>query len=712
MLITPPLASQSETQRNRAAPLAIGGAVALLAVFCYLTALPNEFAFDDWDVIYNNELVRQPNLVKIFSSSYWWGGARQVSAEYRPLTIYSFALNYAASGLNPMGYHLINLLLHALTSLALLMVLGTLFGMGPLALWGALLFAVHPVHTEAVANIVGRSELLSALFFFGGLWAALGARQEAQRANRWGLAVVTGIAYLLGLLSKETAVTLPAVVLLSEVYLWRQSKSSGSESSSRRLSLCYPCYALFAVALVAYLGLRWHALGGFRPPSMRITDIDNVLVVPKTAGQWGIYYATAIKVTGLYFVRLFLPVKLSGDYSYPQILPVESVADIGVLMTLLFVGALVAVAVIAARRRNFIPAFALLFFFITFAPVSNFFIVIGTIMGERLVYLPSVGVCLLVAWAGVSLIQKNPAWLRRIGITGAVLVVLLGIRTMVRNLDWHDELTFWEATARTSPRSCKVFNALGQWYLSHGETAKAEEYLLKAVELRPNLGFSHAGLAQIEAKRGDYKAAEDRLRYVLGMEPRYLNGHFLLAGVLADQKHFDEAIAEYQQVISIQDDLPEPYYYLGRVYLDRGEWQKAEQAFGQAIRWDPQYASAYVKRGKALAQLARYDEARRSLQEALQTDPEKNAQAHAEAHLVWGNLEADEGNPQTALTHFNAAITIAPQWAEGWLGLAKLQYVLGSDRRKAIPYFLKVLELDPNHPEKDKILKTLRELGS
>ena len=384
------------------------------------------------------------NLSLILSGGYWYN--RPDTGLYRPLTTLSFLLNYAAFGPQPASYHWVNLAMHEINVL-LVYALGMLVfarrwpAFALAAIWG-----LHPLHTEAVTNVVGRADLLAG---FGVLAGFLCYIRYSRATGRRRLAWLAGLAaaQTIGIFSKESAAVLPGIMLLygsmtEQAGWWRQ----------RALP-----YAAVVLPLAAYLWLR---------SSLRIHLLPSYIDNPIVAAGFLAGRMTAFEVLGK-FVWLFLwPARLSADYSYLAI-PVLAWQTIGWgdVLALLTAAILAAVTWFAVARKRSAKAlyFFALFFWIAYLPTSNLPIVIGSIMAERFLYLPSIGlaglaVAAAVRWRGQSRLHlPERVWW---GVPAAVCIAL-GARTYARNLDWRDERSLWTSAVAVSPGSARAHDILG-----------------------------------------------------------------------------------------------------------------------------------------------------------------------------------------------------------------------------------------------------------
>jgi len=427
-------------------------ALALIALT--LLAFSNSFsaglALDNQLLITGDPRIQEAsdhNISQILQHTFWWPNGE--AGIYRPLTTLSFLFNYAilGNGTAPAGYHWINFLLHAVNVLLVFGLSLRLFDRMldrafPLALSTAALWAVHPVLTESVTNIVGRADLLAGMAVLGGFWMYLKSTDSAGlRRFAWlaGLAAATAA----GVFSKESAVVLPGVIMLYELAF------HFSEARARIRSTMQGCVA--AILPIAAMLLQ-RALVLAASPKAEFPFVDNPIV---GASFW-VGRLTAIKVLARYLWLAIWPVKLSADYSYSEIpLAHGSLAD-WTAWTAVAIGICVA-ALLWKRSR---PAFFFACFgFLNLLPASNLLFPIGTIMAERLLYLSLAGwlVCVVLA---IDATARRFGQARLAPVIIGLIAALFAIRTWVRNLDWKDDLTMATASVQTSPGSFKVHRLL------------------------------------------------------------------------------------------------------------------------------------------------------------------------------------------------------------------------------------------------------------
>ena len=470
----------------------VGALLAVFAAAVFANSVANDFVLDDRTILLDNpKLGSLASIPALFAMDYWQPYAK--GGLYRPLVTTSYALNRRAGGEDPRGYHAVNVGLHALATLLVWMLFRRL-PVAPAVAWGgALLFAAHAVHAEAVANVVGRAELLCAVFFLAALVAHADAAAAPERRRR--LRIGSVALYALALLSKENAVTLPAVLLLHDL-VYAPLRERRFAPRLRRLldGRGALVYAPYLVATAAYLAARHFALAGGGPTDS-IDPIDNPLV----SQGLPLRMLNALALGWRYVGRLVWPLHLSYDYSYDQIELLRSFAEpraIAVLAASL--GALALWALCWRRWRDLF--YAIGFAAIAFSVTSNLIVSIGTLFAERLLYLPSVGFCLAVALA----LERACRWLpgpraAHAAFAGlvAAAVGLHAARAVVRSADWRSEYQLFLHDLDASPRSAKVQGNAGAVLLERGRFEEAAAHLRLATEIAPGRASGYARLGEL-----------------------------------------------------------------------------------------------------------------------------------------------------------------------------------------------------------------------
>jgi tetratricopeptide (TPR) repeat protein len=512
------------------AGITLPAAAALLALVCilaYWNSFRAELLLDNQTIILKDTRLRMMEwraVWDIFRFPYWWPSFE--TDLFRPITTLSYWFNFSVlgNGESPFGYHAVNLLLHWSNALLVFSLVRTVTGRPWVSLFTAAVFVSHPLTVESVTNVVGRADLLAGMSVVGGLCLY---RRFLMAAGRRRLAWLAALAatYLAGVFCKESAVVLPGLMLLHDVAFPPADAANRLATVRRSLSRVWPAYLGTLPGLVALLWARW-ALFHDSPRFGQFASDNPIAIAPLWTGVM-----TAVKVAGYYLALMFWPATLSCDYSYNQITlfgwTVASGQDAHAWIALaVLVGLLIAAAIAWHRHRGIV--FFLGLAAVTFLPTSNLLFPTGTIMAERLMYLPLVGMtaaaALAIAAGGqLVLTRLSDSSARRMAIGLKVLAVvaiaaLIG-RTVARNEDWTSSVRLWSAAAQATPDSIKVQRGLALSIMdsdpSGGRVDEALEVAsrgLRILEQAP-LPLHHmpaalfVDLAHYHARRADRLAA-------------------------------------------------------------------------------------------------------------------------------------------------------------------------------------------------------------
>ena len=619
----------------------------VLSIGIYANTFSHGFAQDDAIVIYDNMFTVEgiegiPGILKndtFFGFFKEEGKAQLVSGgRYRPLTLVLFALEVELFGISASIGHIINALFYGLTGLFLYLLLIQLFypdGADKkngyfIAFVAALLFVSHPIHTEAVANIKGRDEIITLL----GSLMALYYSFRAYRTDKVALHLLVFGLFFLALMAKENAITFLAIVPLSYFFF--------TKVDANKIAL----FTLpFLAGAIVFLLIRSQVIpGGFQEPSMELMNNPFLKI---EGGQYVSLpfmerMAIIVFTMGKYLQLLVFPVILTHDY-YPRQVGLMSWMDWEVLLSLLVYLGLVAYALIRLPKKDPI-SYCILFFLATFSIVSNVFFPVGTNMSERFMFMPSVGFCLAIAvllsrFIGLD-VKKN----LNLGLIGALLIVLLfSIRTIIRNPAWENNFTLFTTDIYNSPNSAKLRNAVGG------------ELITQAVENK----------AYTEQQRTDmWTEAVGHLQEAIKIHPNYKNSYLLLGNAYNYLKEYDKSIANYQKALKIDSEYQEAntnliitYRDAGRYYGEqlgdlnkslqylelayaanqrdyetlrllgvangiRGDNAKAIDFFTRALELNQQDASAYLNLSTAYFRSGDTEQGQFYQQKALEIDPE------------------------------------------------------------------------------------------
>jgi protein O-mannosyl-transferase len=598
-------------------------------VLAYANGLNGNFTYDDKAIVRDNPRIQSwSELPKIFTKHYF-GGTLATGTAYRPIDLLSLAANFAIHGKSSFGYHVTNLLLHSGNVLLLFLLFRRWFGETTAGV-ASLLFAVMPVHVEAVTSIVGRAEVLSTFF----LLLAWHCAHRAEVKLRW--LVLACILYFFAIETKESTVVFPGLLFLGALL----SEEGGfGRRIVALLKRRFWFFISFAIPLAATFAIRAAVLKGFLISKMAsFFELENPLVTLSAARRVG--NAAAILLRGI--GRIVFPLRLSADESAWQ-LPLYD------LRSPLFWAAVAGAASLASAglllfRRRSAAGLGLLIFLLAALPTSNFLFVTGTVMAERLLYLPSAGIALVVA----SCFPSDPgAFLhgRRPVLLLATITLAFLFRTIVRNAVWLDDRSLFTNLVATSPDSAKAHYDLAYEDADKKRYPSAYREYRRATEIYANYYDAWAGRGRIAGELGDLSEAVGDARKSVEIFPTYENGWFTSAfcaerrGDFAEaEKNYregtrlcpksyplayhwaiflwrrgrpDEAAAALGRAIELEPEMALNHEDLGRIYASRGWSEKAEEEWDEAV-------AIFDYDGVALSGLARIAEQRSEFEEAAE----------------------------------------------------------------------------------------------
>ena len=585
--------------------LAVGAALCVLILLVWSNSLDGALVFDNRAMIVVDARVHaatSENIGLILNHSYW--ATKYDSGLYRPITTLSYLFNYAILGNaeNPAGYHWLNILLHVLNALLVYALAFRFLRKLLPAAFVAAVWSLHPIVTEAVTNIVGRADLLATLAVLSGFLLYLKSTQSTDwRRFLWlgGLLAATTV----GVFSKESAVAILGVIVLYELTWWKERK--------QLWGLLYGCAALLPPFL--FLLYQRATVLTTGPPPLSNFPENPIIGASFVRGR-----LTALTVMAKCLWLLVWPAKLSADYSYNQIPLATGAAHDWLAWSVLLA---VAIAVAAAFKRNRVVFFFGAFWFVCFLPVSNLFFFTGTIMAERLLYMPSVGfaVCLvlLVYWAG-----RKIDWPALAPVALCAILVALGARTWARNADWHDNLALWTSAVRVAPDSFKThLNLASAIYdtnpdhldLSQGnqiteETEKAFAILAPLPDaMNSEIAYAFGGRAYVI--KGDLlqrRDANGQPTATPESQEAYRRALEILSRGVAIDKAFNEGyrreeLARGRAEAEIAPaGLESLYYALAAADMRVGKNDEAATAASYSALLAPQFSDSYVAMGDAL----------------------------------------------------------------------------------------------------------------
>lgn len=538
--------------------------VAVLALVTYARVPAGSFTLDDLEIVRDNPRLADLSRAGSLWATDWWAHVRYADhALYRPLTLTTYALQRAAGADGPMPYHVLDVLLHAAASLALLGVARGVAGDARTALAAAALFAVHPVHVEAVAGIVGRAEILGLLGTLGAVAAArraLGARNGRAAA---GWTAASAASCFLGAASKESAIMAPFVVAWTERVA---PAARGAGAAGRRWRLA----TALAASTAALLALRARAVSG-----------GSVSAIWEGVGAAD-RIRTALRVFGETVGLLVAPVRLSAEYGPAQV-PIAHGIGPGVVLGAALLLGIAAAALLPVRRRPAV-AWGAGVFLLLVLPLSNLVFPIGVAKAERILYAPSAGFLVAAAGALAALTARRPPVFA--AITGA-LVLAGGAAAFARTADWRDNCTLAAATLRTAPDSGIFLVMHARCLRDAGDAAGARRVLEDALRADPALTGAALLLSEIEEAAGNPEESLRLSESVLAREPRHRVALSRSAVLLQRLGRTGPALGRFEEWRAEEPDDPRPWAGLVKAYFDAGQPRRGLETAREALRRFP-----------------------------------------------------------------------------------------------------------------------------
>ncbi len=561
----------------------------LIAVAVYANSLWNGFAYDDdWIIVRNDRVHQLKDLASIWGTPYWPAFGAELGL-YRPLAIFAYALQWAAGDGAPWIFHAVNVALHALVSVLVFLLLRALVPVWPAAL-GALVFAVHPVHTEVVANSVGQAELLAAAALLTACVSHATRPREAARYSWWRLAAIAAL-YSLALLAKEAAITLPALLVLLDVT--QQRVTLGKQRMGNYLRHTWLLFFVMASAAILYLSIRADVLGS-------ISGLDAGPGLPFLKENHRVL--TAFRAWPEYVRLLFFPKDLSADYSPAVILPVYSVSPMAALGAFMLIATIVVAALTPRYPQAGFPA---AWFFITILTVSNLLFPIGVVVAERTLYLPSVAAAALFAFACHA---YAPRFTRRQGQAATVafagIVALMSFRTIVRNPEWKSTIVVLRSVVRDHPESYHSAWLLADQYWRRGDIRQSAYYWEAAFLLWPRDSQLMSEFANFNIGRRNWKRAIGLLEQSRAMHPWVPRTQELLAFSYVHAGRPAEAIQTANETFRLGGNNALLYAVKARAYEEQGRHGPAIGAWRAAIR--AKHGNLWLYKAMQARALARY----------------------------------------------------------------------------------------------------------
>jgi len=634
------------------------GCLMALSFFLYANCVMNGFVFDDHSQIERNPWVHSFKYTgKLFGTSLLAQQGKQAAPNfYRPTVNFGFLLCYKLFGTSPYGYHLVNIFLNCLVVWLVFRVGSELFLNEWLALIAALIFALHPIHTEPVAWIDGISDPEVTVFYLLTflLFVRLGAQGATKNIWLWPQMLGT---FLLALLAKEPAMTFPVLATAYE-HFYR------SDRASTRFAQKLRRYAGFWILLFAYLGPRAASVGRLAPAALH-TDISIREMLLSALALIGQY---AKKLCWPSPLVLFYPFQKSESLLEPQVL-------LGFTVVLLF-----SLAFVLLWKRARPYTFVLLWMCLTIAPALNVRWMTASVFAERYLYLPSVGFSWLLAgalvwtWNRTELRARSLRWAMLAA--GAGLAVICSYAIVKRNREWRSDLDLVVSSLAVQPDSAHMHAEYGMMMWNAGEHEVAEREWQLALHYNPDSAEALASLGSARLDEKKYDEATVFLQRAIALKPRFATPHIFLGSVYAAQGKNQMAEAEYLLALDIHPANTQTLNTLGEFYLHQGRLAEAAQQFRNSVEIYPDM-QAWSSLGEIYDRENRTAEAQEAWQQVLTFE-----RFSPHAHRSLGQIYLSQEQWALAQNEFQMCLLMNQNDSVALAGLEKIKSATGSAGNK------------------------------
>ncbi len=580
--------------------LTLGLIIAAFAFLLYVQTDSYTFTLDDYSTIKENTVTQKgfAGIMTHLKTSYRYGYWASNDELYRPLSLVMFAIEWQLFPNNPQVGHFINVLLYAFTCFVLFNLLSRLFKKNYLlSFLATLLFVAHPAHTEVVANVKSGDEILSLLFSLLSINLLLDFIDKGKSIKM----VLSVFTFFLALLAKESAITLIAVIPLL-LYVFKNLPKQ------KNITSVLPLF----IAVFVYMALRDHALGGI-VNTKNVLPIDNVLA---SAPNFVVRFGNAMYVLGRYLILVIFPVHLSMDYSYPEInlLPLS---DWRILLGTAVYLALAGYALFKIKSKDTI-AFGILFYLLTISIVSNIVVIIGTVMADRLTFLPSLGFAIVLAVLITRILKPNPMtpeittvsdFLKnntKIFAVAGVILALYSFKTVTRNPIWYDNMSLYLSGVADAPNSTR-------------------NHYLYGIELKNR----DAKNEKDPVKRDSiYMHSIRELKVAVSLYPRNFDAYRDMAVTYHKMGDTINAFSNYDSALKYNPSDDKTFNNRGVIFFETQKYQQAMADFQSAVKWNPRYGDALKNLGSCYGTFGQYDKAIQYFTTSLEYEKDNTSRAN------------------------------------------------------------------------------------
>ncbi|OXU28349.1 hypothetical protein TSAR_008306 [Trichomalopsis sarcophagae] len=697
----------SRSQPRLALParnLTISVTLIIVASLCCSSSRYGDFVFDDSEAIVNNEDVREAPLYQLFQNDFWGTklSHKHSHKSYRPLTILSFRMHYWFKGyLDPTDFHAVNIILHIIVCIMTLFIFEILLDWKEpqISFWAALLFAVHPVHTEAVAGLVGRADVLCGLFMWLSILSYYKCIHSDSFIIQYNCIVLCIMNSAIAMFCKETGITILGVCIIYDLiivnkvlptdllevlklrYSWNDVKRFYEIKSAFVIRITVLVLAGVLLILLRFIIMEF-SKPTFKPVDNPASFIDNL-------------YLRIVNYNYIYCLNVWLlicPVWLCFDWSMGCVPLINGIdLRIGFVILLWLSFGVFSIGIFSNRNSQLIRyiLMSMAVLIIPFLPASNLFFKVGFVLAERTLYIPSAGYCLLLA-IGLKQLSANVMYPKIVSASYCALLIVFFARSWMRSSQWKTETELFQSGLNVCPLNAKVHYNVGKNAADRGLTDYAKLKYEEAIKLNPDYAQAMNNLGNLYKDEDAYDKAEELLSKAVELQNNFAAAWMNLGIVLSATNKYEEAEKSYITAISQRNTYPDCYYNLGLLYLSKKEYDKAFKAWEITIKQKPLHRRAWINTILLYDNMGKREKSLEVAKQALLLIPRDPS-----IHFNVGNILGKKGSFEEAEHHFKIAISEEPNNPSYYTNLGVL-YHRWKKYNKAEIMYKKALILNPH----------------
>ncbi len=671
-------------------------ALAAILFVIYFNTLWNGYVLDDVMVLKENTMVMQgvKAIGELFSTPHMRGYMVIPNDMWRPLSLVMFAIEYQLFGPVPMVGHFFNIVTFIGCVIMFFLFLDKFFDRKKtaLAFIAALIFAVHPIHTEVVANIKSRDELMCFFFAFLSLNVFMNYMKSGKMAQ-----LILGIGvFFLSLISKETVITFMAIIPLLFFFYYNENKQ-------RALFITIGS----AAALLVFVAIRASILSTYNANQPAPVEfIDNALSgAPNEITK----IATEFVIVGKYLKLMFIPYPLLCNYSYNAI-PFADLSSPWFWLSLIAYGAMIYFGVTRWIKDKKDPwTFGIVLYLATLSLFSNFPFLMGATLAERFAFFASAGICILIALAIEKWVIKAEATdimlLKSTKVLAVMvpLTLIFSVMTIARNVDWKDDYTLFKTDVEKSPNDSRLYHFVAtaiteNMYPKEKDTVKQKAmdeqsiaYLRRSLEIYPDYSEAHIELGKIFDRDRKWDSAEVHDVRALSINPNNATTCNNLGSVYLATGRYQQAIEMFRRSYTINPNFKYPYFNSARAYNQLKKYDSAVMFYNKMLQFDPNYLDARQEMAMAFYQAQKYDSAEYQIKILMSMKPNDASLTNS-----MGAIYLNTKKYPQSIEWFKKTIAIDPNYISAYSNLGRAYY-LTQQYEAAIQCFTKELSLNPKN---------------